>query len=416
MRSPLPALHAFTRDAETPVSSSGATDRIYDVMQADAREDALARWLGVAKAAERLVMLSPKQRERYLAQVAGDLLPPSDARPTQVHDVEPAPEDATGRLAERIRVHAEDMERAGCFELAYTTVSAVCQLAAHGSLTTRLLATMQLGRIARQLGELDTADDCYRQVTDEALKADDGPLAAIGYLGRGNLSRVRGNRPLERDMFERALTLAHAGGAADVQASQGLMNVALSQHRLVDALLHGWRAFDLSSENSETRAMILSNLALASLQADFAEAALKGFKHTLTLTDSARIRLPAIGGAMRAASRLREYVEVSLLNESGDRESALARIPFETARFLMYAGEAWATIGDKEFARRRYRESLALAKAQGFNEIMLTVEFALERLDVVVVPAPPNLTAAALIDGENGAAAVGIGRLEALTA
>ena len=52
--------------------------------------------------------------------------------------------------------------------------------------------------------------------------------------------------------------------------------------------------------------MILSNLALTSLHSDFTAAALGGFMHVLTLTETARIRLPAIGGAMRAAARLRE--------------------------------------------------------------------------------------------------------------
>jgi tetratricopeptide (TPR) repeat protein len=405
MRSPLPALQAFAHDARALASME------------DERAERLTTWLAVAKAAERLCVLGESERDAYLAEIPATLLPETEQRPTQVHDAKPAPTDALGRLAERLRLEAEQMERSGCFELAFTTVASVCRLVAHGGSVPRLTATVQLGRIARQLGDLDSAADCYQQVTEVALHERDGPLAAFGFIGLGNLARNRGNRPLERSLFERALTLAHPGGRVEAMASQGLMNVAISENRPIDALLHGWRAYDLASDESETRAMILSNLALVSLQADFAEAALRGFLHALSLTDVPRIQLPTISGAIRAAARLREHRRVHQLNAEGEAAAERARMPFESARFLLYAGEAWTTVGDIAFARRRYADAIAIAREYGFHEVVLRAEEALDRLDrAETPPSRPNLTSASVSHDPAGraVAAAGIARMEAL--
>ena len=406
MRSPLPALQAFAHDAHARPSDTGDHD------------ERLAGWLAVTKTAERLSMLDAKAREAYLADIAIDVLPNSEARPTLVHDARGRPADGPARLAERFRIEAEQMERSGCFEMAFATVSAVCSFSRRADLATRMLATIHLGRIARQLGDLDAATDCYQMAADESLRERDGPLAARAFVGLGNVADSRGNRPTERVMFERALSLAHPGGPTDAMASQGLMNVALAERRLIDALLHGWRAFDLTPEQSEERAMILSNLALASLHGDFTTAALGGFLHVLTLTDTARIRLPAVGGAIRAAARLREDTRVASLNTSGDHEAGRARLPFESARFLLHAGEAWATVGDRDFARRRLLDAHAIAVRHRFFELQMKAEDAMEALDrnAAVVPAT-NLTASSVLVDSDGGPVVraGIERLESLS-
>ncbi|MEO7520660.1 MAG: hypothetical protein ABIW79_02470 [Gemmatimonas sp.] len=405
MRSPLSALHAFAHDARRTVASF------------DDGDERLSQFLAVTKMAERLSCLDATGRDAYLDTLAGELLPATDTRPTLVHDAQAKPIDPLARLSERLRVEAEQMERSGCFEMAFATLSAVCQMSLHADVTTRLTATVHLGRVARQLGDFETATDCYTMVTDEGLRERDGPLAGLGFIGLGLVASNRGNRPAERTLFERALSLAHPGGWVEASASQGLMNVAIAERRLVDALLHGWRAFDLAPEGEETRAMILSNLALTSLHADFTAAALGGFMHVLTLTDTARIRLPAIGGAMRAAARLREDKQLRSLNCAGDTESSRAALPYEGARFLLHAGEAWTTVGDRAFARRRYQDALRLAEQHGFFEIRIKAEDALAAMEVEDCRVPPaNLTASLVSferEGERLVAA-GIGRLEAL--
>lgn len=405
MRSPLPAFQAFAHDAQSRTSPDESLDEM------------LSGFLAVAKAAERLAVIGAGERDAYLRELAPDILPPSDARPSITHDAQPAPVESLGRLAERFRVEAERMERSGCFELAFTTMSAVCQLTARADLTTRMLATVHMGRVARQLGDLDTATDCYQKAADEALRERDGPLAARGFIGLGILAATRGNRPAERSMFERALSLAHPGGSVEMSAAQGLMLPALAEGRLIDALLYGWRAFDLTAPGSEERAMIVGNLATASLHGDFAAAALRGFLHVLTLTNTARIRLPTIGGAIRAAARLREDDRVRSLNAAGDIEADRAQMPFETARFLMYAAEAWATIGDRDFARNRLQDAIAIATQHGFFELRMRSEDALDALErnTLVTPAT-NRTADEVLTNSSDDAQVSLGirRLEAL--
>ena len=405
MRTPLSALQAFTHDAQT---------RSCEISRGD-RE--LADYFAVTRLAERLSMLDARRQNICLAEVPAEMLPHSDARPTLIHDTQDRPAEAVARLAERFRVEAERMERAGCFEMAFTTVSAVCRIATGADLATRMLAAIHLGRIARQLGDVASATDCYEMAADVSLRERDAPLAARAYIGLGVVAAYRGNRPAERKMFERALSLCHPGSPTEAMASQGMMNVALAERRLIDALLHGWRAFDLFPEGEEDRAMIMSNLALASLHGNYNSAALRGFLHALTLTDIARIRLPAIGGAIRAAARVGSDIQVTTLNASGNLEAAKANMPYETARFLMHAGSAFSTIGEKEVSRARLREAFAISIQHTFHELQSKVEVALESLDRETLEGSSRQKTVSSLTSEsveNSIIKAGIERLEAL--
>ena len=368
MRSPLPALQAFSRDAIETTSAAHDTD------------PRLTDWLAVTKAAERLCTMRKDIREPYVSTLALTVLPPSAARPTLRHDLLAAPAEPVARLAERLRLEAEDMERAGCFEMAFATVAAVCRLSKEADLVSQLIATAHLGRIARQLGDSESAADCYECVVSEASRVRDGPLGALGVLGLGNLARSRGNRPEERRLFNVALSLAHPGGTCELSARQGLMNVALSENQLPEALGHGWRAFDLSEEGSDARAMALSNIAFAALRAHFAGAALSGFLHVLTLSNVIRIRLPAVGGAMRAAAtrgNRRKVVELGVL---GDGASARANDPFVVAGYALHAGQAWQTLGEWDDAVRSVSTARTLAEAHGFHEILASADSVLAQV------------------------------------
>jgi hypothetical protein len=134
--------------------------------------------------------------------------------------------------------------------------------------------------------------------------------------------------------------------------------------------------------------------------------------------------LPAIGGAMRAAARLREDTQLTSLQTAGDREAERAAQPFESARFLLHAGEAWATVGDVAFACRRYEDARAMAAEHGFFEIEHKAEAGLAALRNA--PDFLNVAGARTVTWENRSAstvadadaealvAAGIGRLEAL--
>lgn len=357
MRSPLTALEAFTRDARV------ATTVIGDAYPR------LAGWFAVTKAAEQLCVMRDDERSAYVATLASGVLPPSPARPTLIHDAKHAPSNLLGRVTERLRVEAEDMERAGSFEMAFTTVAAACRLSVDADLVSRLTATAHLGRIARQLGDLGTAADCYDVVVGEAARVRDGPLGALGILGQGTLARMRGNRPEERRLYDVALSLAHPGGVCEGSAHLGLMNVANAEKRFKDALLHGWRAFDVAPEAGDARVTALSNLAFTALLSGFAGAALNGFLHILTITDVARIRLPSIAGAVSAAALRHDRPMVSKLEKQGREEASHANLPFEVASFTLRAAEAWKSLHDYDAAARLLVEARYIAQTCGFHEL-----------------------------------------------
>uniref|UniRef100_UPI00356AF783 hypothetical protein n=1 Tax=Gemmatimonas sp. TaxID=1962908 RepID=UPI00356AF783 len=124
MRKPLSPLQAFAADA------GSATDRGADL------GGQIMSWLSVAQSADLLSASGAAPSEQALAQSTALLAEFSDQRPSMVHDALPAPTVLIPQLAERFRVAAEAMEIAGCYELAFTTVAAVCRLTAHADAVT----------------------------------------------------------------------------------------------------------------------------------------------------------------------------------------------------------------------------------------------------------------------------------------
>ncbi len=405
MRNPLPAFEAFSLDANAIASP----DR--------GGHASLGGWLAVTKAAERLSALPATERAFYLETLTASVLPPSDSRPTLVRDGDLPPKDPVARLAERFRIEAEDMERAGCFEMAFTTVAAVCRLVAHSDFVTRMLATAHLGRIARQLGDYHAARDCYSCVVTEATRERDPPLSAMGLLGMGALARMKGNRPEERRLYAEALACAYPGGITERSARQGLMNVAIAEDRLADALLHGWRVYDLAEEGGEVQAMVLSNLALTALKAGFIDPALQGFLHVLSMTDVLRIRLLAFGNALRAAAQLGDRARMEDLESVALGEADRANVPYEVASFFLSASEAWYALPDVTLAIRRLERLESIADANQFNELSIRAEALRKRVTTVTVPtavrAPSARTAHAESEWDDQVT-VGIRRLTCL--
>jgi len=406
MRNPLPAFEAFSLDA-IAVSSPDWDGHA-----------SLGAWLAVTKAAERLSALPVADRPAYLESLTASVLPATDSRPTLVRDGDSAPSDAVARLSERFRIEAEDMERAGCFEMAFATLAAVCRLVAHADLVTRMLATAHLGRIARQLGDYRTAEDCYSCVVTEATRERDPPLEAMGLLGLGALARMKGNRPEERRLYDAALARAYPGGITERSAQQGLMNVAIAEDRLADALLHGWRVYDLAEEGGEVQAMILSNLALTALKAGFVHPALQGFLHVLSMTGVLRIRMLAFGNALRAAAQLGDRAHMNELESVALEEADRANVPFEIASFFLSATEAWYSLPDVDIALVRLARLESLAGEHQFHELAIRAEGLRKQVDTVTTPeptrAPPTWPAPS--EGEwDDQVTIGIHRLACLS-
>jgi tetratricopeptide (TPR) repeat protein len=365
MRAPLTPIKAFVHDAEL-LGKAGTGD--------GAADPRLSQWFSVAQAAERLAALGVRERPEYLDALAEGVLPPRINRPTQIHGDGRVPSDAVGRLAERIRLDAEEMELAGCFELALVTVSAACRLLARGAVADRLLATAHLGRVIRQMGDLDAAAGCYSTVAIDAKEAGDGAVAAYGFAGLGNVAYVRGNRPAQKDNFEQALALAPPGSPVELSAHTGLMIVAILQHHLADALLHGWRAHDLSPPDSDNQFQTIINLARVAQEAGFLEAARSGFEYVIQRGTVSRVRMPAIAGAARVAAAAHASDEVERLADLGRVEIARGATTFDAAKHLLACAESWQTLGHTQARDTCALEAQKLADVFGFHEIRMRVE------------------------------------------
>jgi hypothetical protein len=369
MRKPLSPLKAFELDARS------AAERAVDI------GDALVMWLSIAQSADQLPGLRGARRDEAVRQAIDLLRPLGLQRPTMQHDRRAAPTEGIEFVAEQFRSAAEAMERAGCFELAYTTVSAICRLTARAGYVAAALATVHLGRIARQMNDLSSAEDCYASMVETCVRERDGPLEARGHIGFALLHDMRGNLPAAEAEYLVALHLAEPSGSTCVAACQGLMSIAIANRRLADALLYGWRLYDMSEHDLDARTSVLADLSVVALHAGFAEAASRGFEHALTLSRLPRIRLDTLAGAIRAAARLGDRARVERYD--GEILTGIATVNYShiTSFALLCAAEAWSVVGEIPTARARVEACLDVARRFGHHEQFFRAEQLSQMMD-----------------------------------
>jgi hypothetical protein len=306
------------------------------------------------------------------------------------------------------------MERGGYLNLAYTTVSALCRVMVREDRPTRLMTTVHLGRIARQLSDIPVAIDCYRSVALTGLRERDGPAAARGFIGLAMVAVMRGNLPLVRDMFERALLHSHPGSNARGLAHMGLSNVARREGKLADALLHGWHAHDLTT-NEDERAGILGNLSSIALAAGFPAAAMSGFVHVLSISAKPGTVIGALQDALLAAAMLRDELRLRQFEREAIRIAQLSQQPFEIARIHLAAATAWQTMDRTDMARSRLQTVIQLATEHDYHELLARAETVISELDRPVL-GKPTLNAGTEVLPASSEFASSIDRLVALSA
>jgi tetratricopeptide (TPR) repeat protein len=362
MRKPLSPLQAFAEDARTGI------ERAFDA------GEELVTWLSLAQAADTLSNLKAADRTAALSQARTLLEPFAKTRPSMIHDAKPAPTDDVTMIAEQFRVAAEAMENAGCFELAYSTVSAVCRLTSHLNYVDTALATTHLGRIARQMNDLGTAEDCYQSMLETSMRKRDGPLAARGHIGLALLHDMRGNLPAAEAGYLKALDLAVYMGPTYASACQGLMTIAIDGDRLADALLYGWKFYDATEYDPETRTAALTDLSVVALRAGFFHPALFGFEHALTRASVPRIHMVILAGAMRAAARLGLADKVRAFDRDLERDVSRANFPHIATMALLYAAEAWGSLREFDIANDRLQQCLKLGRQFDFHQYVFRAE------------------------------------------
>lgn len=278
-------------------------------------------------------------------------------------------------LATEVRAVAADAEEAGAVILAREILTDVRALASHARPLERGLVLLQLGRIARTLGDLNGALD-FLHAAGDLGRADGVPeLLVREAVGEAVVARTRGNYPAARALFERALEGASAIGLADVigLSHHGLMIVTAEAGEFDTALRHGWRALSSARSQRAREAEMVANLAELCARAGYDAAALGGFAAALARSAAPRLRLPALAGTAEAAARLGDASRVEAAARTIESEASHV-FPYETARALLSVARARRTLGDAVAADAAAERAAVIARAHGFFEVTHRIE------------------------------------------
>jgi tetratricopeptide (TPR) repeat protein len=302
--------------------------------------------------------------------------------------------DAVSRA---VRGFAARMAEAGALSVAYAVLGNTRACVAQASDRERGLLAADQARVARQLGELESADELYRVATMIAERASDNELLARSALGRGVLARVRGNYPKARVFFQHGLQMASVVGARELQyyAHQGLTIITGVTRDFDAGLEHGWAAFRLSDGDVTKESESLTNLAQLCLDAGYPAAALRSFLSALSRTSVLRVRLSALAGAALAAGQTGDQLRLRRLTDEIQQTVERSALPFENAHALQALAAAHTACGDEFTAERFRQETLRIARAKGFHELEITSE-RLEIARAAKTPAPRDLQAPTL--------------------
>jgi tetratricopeptide (TPR) repeat protein len=285
---------------------------------------------------------------------------------------------AAAEVVSSVRILADQMGDAGALWLAFSTLGHV-RLAATAAPHRDLgLAMADQAFVARSLGDLDSADELYDGVAAAGERYREPELQARALLGKGVTARVRGNYPKARRHLIDGLQLAERAGLTDLAAvgHQGLLIAAATAGDHPTALVHGWAAYELAAGSADRQAEILINLAQVSLLAGQARAARSGFLASMSRTDQLRFKLPCLGGAAVASANLGDAATVTTLARVAEESISMTVLPFESAWVLKSFFDAYRAMGDEARADEYRRRARALARKNGYFEIVLATESA----------------------------------------
>jgi tetratricopeptide (TPR) repeat protein len=311
-------------------------------------------------------------------------------RPLEVADAlahYPDPAYASALVA-TVKSVAADAEEAGAIMLAREVMTDLRDICGHAAVIDRGTVLIQLGRISRTLGDLDSAVDYFKAAGNLGRATGTRELEIREAAALAVVARTRGNYPSARELFERALDGAQELGLAEVTAlaHQGLMIVTAEAGDFDTAIRHGWQAFSAARAEGAREAEVLGNLAQLCAKAGYDAAALGAFTAALVRTDAPRLRLPILAGIVASAGRLRNATRVA------DAELAIAAeasdaYPFETSGAWLAVARARRAIGDREAGDAAAETAAVIAHAHKFYEITHKLEQEVPRPQVPLADA-----------------------------
>lgn len=275
-------------------------------------------------------------------------------------------------LARGIRGMAHRMAEAGALSMAYTALDLGRRVADRAPDRERGLLAAEQGLVARLLGDLEAAEELYKQVEAVGDRSGDFVVLARAFLGRGVLDRVRGNYPRSRIYFERGLELAESVQATDLvrMANQGLTICHAIAKNFDRALQHAWRTYELCAGDQRAEVEALTNLSQLSLDSGYPGAAVRGFAAVVGRSPSAHVALSALGGVALAAAHTGDRAVLDRAAAEIDARALLSALPYENAQAFVHLAAAYAVAGDSGRSESYRQQAHQLAKARGFFEIL----------------------------------------------
>ena len=274
------------------------------------------------------------------------------------------------------RGFAARMSEAGALTVAYSVLGSARSVACDASDRERGLLIADQARVARQLGELDSAEELYRTAGAIGERSSDHELLARSTLGRGVIARVRGNYPRAKTLFRHGLHLATNAGSRELEffAHQGLTIVCNVTGEFSAGITHGWEAFRLGVGDPVREAETLTNLAQTCVDCGYPRAALRSFLAALSRTDILRIRLAALGGAALSAGLLHDRTLLTRLTYEIGQTVQRSSLPYENAMALYHVSAGFIAVGDDISAERHRQEVQKIAKSRGYFELLHQTE------------------------------------------
>ena len=283
--------------------------------------------------------------------------------------------DHAADLVTHVRGAVADAEEAGAVGLAREMLTDLRELSSHAPPLDQGMILLQLGRIARTLGDLDGAQDFFAATRDLGRQHYVEELAVRVDAAEAVVARTRGNYPAARTLFERARAGAERHRLVDVlgMAHHGLMIVTAEGGDFDTALRHGWNALSAARVQGAREAEMLVNLAELCAKMGYDAAALGALAAALARTTIPRLRLPALAGIVGAAGRVCDADRVAA-TEALIAAEASDRFPFETSRAWLAVARARRAIGDAGAADAAAEKAAVIARAHGFYEITHRLE------------------------------------------
>lgn len=281
-------------------------------------------------------------------------------------------QDGANRVSQSVRELAESMGDAGAFSLAFSTLGHLRASVPAASARERGLILTEQARTSRLLGDLETADDLYELAGELATVCHEAEVEVRSTLGRAVVARVRGNYPKARTLFQAGLKRAEGESLTELagMAHQGLLIAAGVAGDLDTALVHGWAAYEMMAHDEQRQSEMLFNLGHLSMLAGYHAAALRGFIAAMSRATALRARVPALGSAAEAASRLGNADLVDSIARVVEGIVTSTAMPYEIAQALKSLSTSYAELGRTTLADEYRRRARDIARKGGFFEII----------------------------------------------